>query len=159
LRSLRREMRQLRDELRQQEIELIRAEGTDKEDLEESIGKLQGEMEDLEGKGDALNDELDQERKRREQAREESIEVAKQAREKQNMMLEHLVLSTMCDYGATLKNLPSNERVTLLFEREGKRWTNNKTKMYVLGKEDLMECQSDDLDTDGLIEKSISYNF
>ena len=116
-------------------------------------------MRELEGQSDALNDTLNKERERRDQDKEKARQIAEEKRQKQNMMLEHLVLSTMCDYGATLKNLPSNERVTLLFEREGKRWTNNKTKMYVLGKEDLMECQSDDLDTDGLIEKSISYNF
>jgi hypothetical protein len=159
LRSLRREMRQLRDELRQQEIELIRAEDDMKEDLEESIGKLEDNMKDLQKKSDALNDVLDKERERREQDRQNALKAARESRQQQTMKLEQIVLATMCDYGASLKNLPMKERVTLLFEREGKRWTDNQTKMYVLNKKDLMACQSEDLNKDDLIKKSVSYRF
>jgi hypothetical protein len=159
LRSLRREMRQMRDEQRQQEIELIRAEDELRKELEESISKLEDDIADLDAKADALNNELDKERERREQDRQKAIKIAKEARQKQTMMLEQVVLATMCDYGASLKNLPLKERVTLLFEREGKRWTDNQTKMYVLNKKDLMACQSNGLDKDGLIKKSISYAF
>jgi hypothetical protein len=114
---------------------------------------------DLEDKREAISGELDKERERRAQEREKARKIAKEKRNKQNMMLEHVVLATMCDYGASLKNLPQKERVTLLFEREGKRWTENKTRVYVLNKKDLMTCQSGGLDRDGLIKKSISYNF
>jgi hypothetical protein len=159
LRSLQREMRQLRDEQRQQEIELIRAEDELKKDLENSIRKLESEMTTLEAKREALSGELDKQRERRSQEREKARKIAAEARQKQNTLLEHLVLSTMCDYGASLKNLPQKERVTLLFEREGKRWSENKTRMYVMDKKDLLACQSNTLDTDGLIKKSIAYNF
>ncbi|MDK1025129.1 MAG: hypothetical protein QGD92_12975 [Gammaproteobacteria bacterium] len=159
LRSLRREMRQLRDEIRDQEIALIRAEDTAKQDLEQTIRGLEENIRELEQKGDQLNDVLDRERERKAQERKKIMRTAQEARQKQNTMLEHSVLATLCDYGASLKNLPSNERVTLLFEREGRRWAENRTKVYVLKKKDLLACQQDDLDKNGLIEKSISYNF
>lgn len=159
VRSLRREMRRLRDELREQEIELIQAENSARVDLENSIEKLEAEASRLEAKRDQLNSEIDKAREARQQKLRKAKSVAEETKQQHNMMLEHLVLATMCDYGAALKNLPANERVTLLFEREGRRWTANRTKLYVLDKEDLLACQSDDLDKNGLIEKAISYNF
>lgn len=101
LRSLRREMRQLRDEIRDQEIALIRAEDTARQDLEQTIRGLEENIRELEQKGDQLNDVLDRERERKAQERKKIMRTAQEARQKQNTMLEHSVLATLCDYGAS----------------------------------------------------------
>ncbi|TQV89772.1 hypothetical protein [Aliikangiella coralliicola] len=59
------------------------------------------------------------------------------------------IISTLCDYGATLRSLKNNEHVTLVFSN----YADNKDQVYVFEYSDVKNCDS----KEKLLRKAISY--
>jgi len=154
LRELRRSERELQNEIRDYEIELIHA------DDEERIKQIDAEIARLDAKVDAtilkkekLGEEIEKERHIIIRQREEKREKKQQLEKMRFKQVEKIALSAFCDYGSMLKNLPSREHISIIFaggKREGKS-----DQIYVLEKSDLNNCSS----REDLAEKAIKYEF
>ena len=92
-------------------------------------------------------------------------EVAEQAYTQQwqqdVVVFEGKLYKAMCDYGSTLRELPTDERVSIILtglgqQGEDKRRTD---KIHVFNKADLQECQSDDISVATLRERSTYYSY
>jgi hypothetical protein len=77
------------------------------------------------------------------------------------VVFEGKLYKAMCDYGSTLRELPTDERVSIILtglgqQGEDKRRTD---KIHVFNKADLQECQSDDISVATLRERSTYYSY
>ncbi|WP_196141151.1 hypothetical protein [Aliikangiella sp. G2MR2-5] len=129
----------------------------------EKVRELQREIRSIER--DAERDSSESERlKRKLESKLESLE--KQMREYKKSMEEYrqkrdakytesqrkksdALLTTLCDYGSTLRSLKSDEYVTLIFEN----YENNKDQVYVFEYDDVKNCDSGR----DLLKRAISY--
>jgi Skp family chaperone for outer membrane proteins len=59
------------------------------------------------------------------------------------------IISTLCDYGATLRSLKNDEHITLIFEN----YSENKDQVYVFDFDDVRTCDSGS----NLLKSAISY--
>lgn len=67
----------------------------------------------------------------------------------------------LCDYGATLRDLPEDERLTVVFPDLGvaPESEDRSDRIHVLTKSNLARCQSGRIDALELQEQSFSYNY
>ena len=67
----------------------------------------------------------------------------------------------MCDYGAMLRELPSQESVAIIFTGLGEDTADGRhtDKVHVFNKTDLLQCQSGELDLAGLRQRSAQYSY
>jgi len=70
--------------------------------------------------------------------------------EKRNKAKADLILSTLCDYGSTLKSLNKNEYITLIFEN----FKSEKDLIQIFSFQDVKSCSN----KDALVKKSIAYS-
>ena len=75
--------------------------------------------------------------------------------------LEENLYAVMCDYGSTLRELPGDERVSIILtglgaETEDQRRTD---RVHVFSKQDLLQCQSGAIDLATLQQRSAQYNY
>lgn len=142
--DLREEQRDKREEVRDiqrsiREIERqARREEVDAKELEQTKKKLNNKMQ-------VLSKKLKQYeliRKKYEEKRREKYKI-------NNQKKAGLITSTLCDYGATLRSLKSNEHITLIFEN----YANGKDQIHVFGYDDVKNCSN----KDKLLKKAISY--
>jgi hypothetical protein len=159
LRTLQREQRELNNDIREKQIDLVRAEDDTRAEFESALEKLESEARKLEADSEAIREQLNEKRREKTQQRAKVKAEAAVKRQQRNALIESSVLNILCDYGGALKSLPKDERITVLFENDGKDWVANKTKVYVTNKIDLLSCQAGDLDRDALVERAIVYNF
>lgn len=141
LRELNRERRDLEYERREYEIELIHADEDTRRDIERQISELEKGINTIEMKQSELNKAYEAERKERELARQAKREKAIQQAEAQLAAVEDVVIRSLCDYGATLKNIPEKEHVSLLFEQNNE----DQTKVFVMDMNDVQGCQKADV--------------
>ncbi len=75
--------------------------------------------------------------------------------------LEARLYALLCDYGATLRDLPDDEYLTVVFSDLGeKSETDARTdKIHILSKTDLSRCQSRGMDAVELQQRSSSYSY
>lgn len=75
--------------------------------------------------------------------------------------MEYSLYGLLCDYGATLRNLPEDEHLTIVLKDLGEESEDEirTDKIHVLSKADLSQCQAGDLDAAALEQRSISYNY
>lgn len=99
----------------------------------------------LEEKMNLLNKKMEQYEKSMKEYRNKKIAKVKQSNKKKS----DLIISTLCDYGATLRSLENGEHVTLIFSK----FENNKDQIYVFNYKDVKSCSS----KDKLIKKAVSY--
>ena len=59
------------------------------------------------------------------------------------------IVSTLCDYGATLRSLKNDEHITLIFEN----YTDNKDQVYVFDYDEVRSCDSGEK----LLKTAVSY--
>lgn len=76
-------------------------------------------------------------------------------------VFEDKLYRAMCDYGSTLRELPDDERVSIILtglgeQGEGQRRSD---KIHVFNKADLQECQSGDISVVTLRERSDQYSY
>ncbi len=127
---------------------------TQRSSLQQNIEKLRIEIERLRLEAVDKAAELQQ---RNEQAR---LRYAEQWREKV-LVFEYDLFATLCDYAATLRELPDNEFVTLVLrglgniENEGVMTD----KIHVVRKPELLDCQSGEIDAASLMQGAASYSY
>ncbi|MFT6735503.1 MAG: hypothetical protein ACJAS9_003714 [Polaribacter sp.] len=99
----------------------------------------------LEEKMKVLDKKLVQYEKSMQEYRSKKIAKVKISNKKKS----DLIISTLCDYGATLRSLENGQHVTLIFSN----FENNKDQIYVFNYKDVKSCSS----KDKLIKKAVSY--
>ena len=77
------------------------------------------------------------------------------------VVFEDKLYQAMCDYGSTLRELPSDERVSIILTGLGEQGEDQRRtdKIHVFNKADLQECQSDDISVATLRERSTHYSY
>jgi hypothetical protein len=92
-------------------------------------------------------------------------EVAEQAYTQQwqqdVVVFEGKLYKAMCDYGSTLRELPTDERVSIILTGLGEQGEDQRRtdKIHVFNKADLQECQSDDISVATFRERSTHYSY
>jgi hypothetical protein len=166
LRELREEQRDLREEQRDIKRKLresSRKYGTavardrETEDIEEKIAELEADLETLDKQYDELAAEIELEHERFREEREGRYEQRRTDRRQTYAALETLLLQTLCDYGGTLKSLPSNEHVNLLIENVRRENGDEFDRVYVFEKKDVLACQEQSIDLAKLRERGTVY--
>ncbi|MEE8041228.1 MAG: hypothetical protein V3T15_00375 [Pseudomonadales bacterium] len=166
LRELREEQRDLREEQRDIKRKLresSRKYGTavardrETEDIEEKIAELEADLEALDKQYDELAAEIEFEHERFREEREGRYEQRRIDRRQTYAALETLLLQTLCDYGGTLKSLPSNEHVNLLIENVRRENGDEFDRVYVFEKKDVLACQEQSIDLAKLRERGTVY--
>ena len=77
------------------------------------------------------------------------------------VMFEDKLYQAMCDYGSTLRELPRDERVSIILTGLGVQGADQRRtdKIHVFNKADLQACQSDDISVATLRERSNQYSY
>jgi hypothetical protein len=136
LRDLNRERRDLEFQRREYEIEMIHANEEQRKKIEKQVLGLEGKVREVEEKQAKLSKAFESEREERERKRQAKLQQAKAEAEAQQKAMEDVVLQSLCDYGATLKNIPSSEHVSLIFDRGSKTPSN----VLVMDMKDVQGC-------------------
>lgn len=142
--AMREKLAEQREQVREMQREIRRAEREQREAEEErrSVERLRKNLEEklskLEKKKGEYNKMMKEYREKRDQ---KYIANSKKKAE--------AILSTLCDYGATLRSLKNDEHVTLIF----KNYENNKDQVYVFDYDDVKSCDT----SKDLVRNAISY--
>ncbi len=145
------EMEEMSDDIREQQEEVrdlqrdmrdLQDEDNDSAEIEARIGQLQAqidvEMEELDTLSSNYQSIMQEYREEREQ------EVAAR-----NESARDLVISTLCDYGTTLRSLQNDEHVTVVMQN----FNGNLDQVYVFDYADVASCSS----AEQLLESAIAY--
>lgn len=151
LRELNRERREIEYRRREHEIELIHADEDERKDLEKRIQVLEEEITALESRQVKLSKTYEAEKKVREAARQAKRQKAKNEADAQLALIEGIVLRSLCDYGATLKNIPDDEHVSVVFEQKN----DARQRIVVMEIDDISSCK----DAKDLKSDATSYLF
>ena len=143
--NLRDEQRDNREEVRDLQREVRDIERQARRDENHDIKELAKSKEKLEKKMKELNKHVSVYEKKMKEYREEK----KQKLTQSNKNKSDLIISTLCDYGSTLRSLENGEHVTLVFSN----FKNNKDQIYVFNYKDVKSCSN----KDKLIKKAVSY--
>lgn len=136
VRDLQRDMRDLQRQLRDDNNDRTEAEiESSIENLQVEIDAERTELETLTSEYQGIMQEFQQERDQQVAARNEEA--------------QSLILSTLCDYGNTLRSLQNDEHVTLVM----RNFENNQDQVYVLDYADVTSCSS----AEQLLQGAISY--
>jgi hypothetical protein len=136
-REKRHEVRELQRNIRDIERQRRRDEGNSG-DLEKTKQKLEEKMAELSKKMEVYEKSMNEYREKR----LEKVRI-------NNQQKSDLIITTLCDYGATLRSLSSKEYVTVIF----KNYENNKDQIYVFNSKNVKSCDS----AKNLMAQSINY--
>ena len=158
--ELREDQRDVRRKLREysRKMDMAVAQDRETEDIEEEIGDLEAELEALDKQYDTLAADIEREHERFREEREGRYAQRRTDRQQAYAALESLLLQTLCDYGATLRSLPSNEHVNLLIENVRGEDGNEYDRVYVFEKKDVLACQDQSIDLAKLRERGSIYD-
>ncbi|MBD3648263.1 MAG: hypothetical protein HUJ31_12610 [Pseudomonadales bacterium] len=152
LRDVRSERRDVEREIREREIRLIQQDGDkDRQEIRKEIETLNEKIAGIESREEELESRIKAARKEAREKREKAKAEARKVRQERQRTIENLVLQTFCDYGSTLKNLPSDEHVSIVFEN-----SHEGDSVYVIDRADLNQCNKG---ADGLKASAIAYRF
>lgn len=152
--NLRRENRDGVERLRELSEELSAGAVERSERFEQALGELTTEMEQLRERAEAMAEDL------REQS--ESAQLERAARWQQDVAgLELRLTGAMCEYGASLRELPANENVTVILNGLGDESASGGRAdlVHTFGKADLLLCAAGEIDPAALGERSGRYNY
>ncbi len=153
VRELSRRTRDLEFQMRDYEIELLHAEDeVERKRLEASINSLEKDIEELAAEREGVNKKYETARKEREKEREAQRAERDRKRTEILASTQEVIMQTFCDYGSTLKNLPNDEYVSVVFERS----KDDHDSIFVLDKDQVTNCKSDG---SGLIKQALTYQF
>lgn len=138
IRNLRREQRKLK-----RNVSKLRAQADLEEDKEEKLQKereeMMRELEKVKEKLGSLVAERKEKMKALHEKRELKHKAMKEKRAATNELIKGLVMKSLCEYQSTLRNLPQQEHISLVFEgMEEKKRTN----VFVFKKSTLANCES-----------------
>jgi len=130
-------------ELRDIERERYRSDAGERERLDKRRAEIEKRIEKNKQGMNAYKEKMDEYRKARD----------KKVRERKVNVINNTI-QTLCDYSASLKNLPRDEHVTLIFnnyaDEKGKS-----DRIYVFKRGDVVDCDRDDVQK--LIRKAYAY--
>ncbi len=137
VRDLQRDMRDLQRELRD-----IENDDEDNDEIEGRITELQAqidlEIEELEAQNSAYQSVVQDYRQELEQEEANRNEAA-----------QNTIISTLCDYGNTLRSLQNNEHVTVVMQNV----IDNQDQVYIFDYADVASCSS----SEDLLQSAITY--
>lgn len=153
------DIREREREIRELEFQLRNSDGQEKTELAKQLEQQRTELEKFRERNQALKaeaDKLKQElRTERDKIRQQRIET----RDKALARAEQLMSKALCDYGITLKSLPSDEFITFIVEgADNSLGERRRDRVYVFAMEDVKQCRGK-ADADALIETSQPYYF
>ncbi len=152
VRELGRKTRDLEFQMRDYEIELLHAEDeADRKRLEDSIRSLEKDIEALAVRREGVNRKYETARKERDAERQAQRAERARKRTQKLVRTQEVIMQTFCDYGSTLRNLPNDEYVSVVFERK-----DDSSSIFVLNKDQVANCKSDG---NGLMKKALTYQF
>ncbi|MBT8446640.1 MAG: hypothetical protein KJO38_05810, partial [Gammaproteobacteria bacterium] len=93
--------------------------------------------------------------KKREVIREEQ----QAERQRRIAVLASDTLDNFCRYGTSLRSLPADERITLVFDGMGGDGSGEQDLFYVISKQDFSACLSGDIEGGELMQRADSYSF
>ncbi|MXZ31824.1 MAG: hypothetical protein F4Z20_00020 [Gammaproteobacteria bacterium] len=152
--SLRQENRDGVERLRELTEELSASTLEQGERFEQALSELTAEMGQLRERAEEMADEL------REQS--ESAQLERAERWQQDVAsLELRLTGAMCEYGASLRELPSNENVTVILNGLGDESSGGGRAdlVHTFSKSDLLACAEGDIDPALLGERSGRYSY
>lgn len=125
-------------------------------DLQRSLRNSEGDNRDLENRLAQAEQELATETRQLEEQSnsyrafmEEYQEIQEQQIAARNRQAENEILTTLCDYGATLRSLQNGEHVNIVLED----YNDNLDQIYVFDFDDVASCSS----AEQLLQSAISY--
>jgi len=151
LREIRRARRDLIQEIRENEIEMIHIEEADQRQLEASIREMEEQVRALEDQQRVIAKEAQLSRQEYQKKRDEQRHKKFVVRQAQRELMQRKVLAAFCDYGTTLRSLPPGEKVTLIFENSSEEDT-----IMVFDRNEVTTC---DRGKEDLKKQAITYNF
>ena len=142
--ELRDQQRESRREIRDMQRAIRELEREAKHNSEESseLNKRRAELEKQMAK---LSEEQALYKKTMKEYKEKKYQKVREKNDKK----ANLIISTLCDYGSTLRALEKNEHVTLIFSS----FENNKDQVYVFDYDDVSDCSS----KDKLLKNAVAY--
>ncbi|MCY3688134.1 MAG: hypothetical protein OXG90_03995 [Gammaproteobacteria bacterium] len=152
--SLRQENRDGVERLRELTEELSASALEQGERFEQALSELTAEMGQLRERAEEMADEL------REQS--ESAQLERAERWQQDVAsLELRLTGAMCEYGASLRELPANENVTVILNGLGDESSGGGRAdlVHTFSKSDLLACAEGDIDPALLGERSGRYSY
>lgn len=137
-RDIARERRAAKRELHQIERQIARASEDDLKSLEEEREKAQKAYEEARERYEEVAKDRKEKIRKRIVIRNEKLKERKAEFQKKNNKTMELVLATLCDYQATLKSLPDDEHVSIIFEGMEDRVKSN---FMIFKKSKLESCE------------------
>lgn len=146
-------LRELESQIRESTAQAI-AESNIEEEMRLKLDAVMSQIEPLREKAVATANELKQrsELAEKEYAQQWQLDV---------VAFEERLYQAMCDYGSTLRELPSNERVSIILTGLGEEGDDQRRtdKIHVFNQADLQRCQSGDITVANLQERSDHYSY
>ena len=151
--NLRRENRNGIERLRELSQELSTGAAEPGERFEQALGELTTEMEQLRERAEAMANDL--------RERSESAQRERAARWRRDVAgLELRLTGALCEYGASLRELPANENITVILSGLGDESAAGRADLVrTFGKADLLLCAAGDIDPTALGERSGRYSY
>ena len=146
-------LRELEAQIRESTVQAI-ADSNIEEEMRLKLDTVIAQIEPLREQAVAKATEL--------RLRSELAEQAYTQRWQQDVVVfEDKLYQAMCDYGSTLRELPSDERVSIILTGLGDQGEDLRRtdKIHVFSKADLQECQSDNISVATLRERSDHYSY
>ncbi|MEX1221620.1 MAG: hypothetical protein WEA82_05855 [Idiomarina sp.] len=159
LRDLSWELRELDRDIRDMNFELRNAPTDEHEELQQELAGLENSRQSLQQQQESVQSQVDS------ISAERAERVAKQqqqrAQQQQQLLtsFEATLAKVLCNYGNTLRSLPSDEHITVVLEGIGEpNQRNQKDRIYVFEKKAVSKCANNG-DSSELISQSLSYYF
>ncbi|MBT3530755.1 MAG: hypothetical protein HOF74_04495 [Gammaproteobacteria bacterium] len=167
--QIREQLEDLRDEMTQSQRELrglieelqsaseVSAEVVDPDsntEMESTLDRMYSQLEPLKDRAVEFAGDL---RQRAEQA---ELDYANRWQD-ELIQFEDRLYQAMCEYGATLRELPDDEHVSVILSGLGEEIEENRLtdKVFIFSKTDITACQSGDIDLATLRTRSIQYSY
>lgn len=159
LRDVSWELRELDRDIRDMNFELRNAPADEQDELQQELAALENNRQSLQQQQESIQSQVDS------ISAERAEQVAKQQQERaqqQQQLLtsfETTLANVLCNYGNTLRSLPSDEHITVVLEGIGEpNQRNQKDRIYVFEKKAVTACANNG-DSSELISQSLSYYF
>ncbi len=124
------------------------------ERFEQALGEMSAEMDQLRERAEELAEDL--------RERSESAQTERAARWRQDVAaLEQRLLGAMCQYGASLRELPADENVTVILNGLGDESSTGGRAdlLHTFSKADLLLCDVGELNSETLGDRSGRYSY
>lgn len=140
LRDVERNARRAEEKLRDVEIELIHAGDEQRQDLEKQADELRQQLDKVRDEKDRLDAVRKEKREAWVKQRDAERKALAAKRAERLAKVERVLFEAVCDYGSTMKNVPADEKLSLVV-RAGSRYRSDEpSKVFVLSRKDVNGC-------------------